>query len=312
MGLNLINSAENMLNSFVDYLSVERRHSPNTVSAYRRDILRFLIYLDKEDFLKTSQAKIRGFMLMLGQEGLSARSQARHLSSLKSFYKYLINENLISENPVDNMESPKLWRKLPGVLSIKDVDALLACPDESRPDGKRNKAMLEVLYACGLRVTELISLKVNDLNLEVGYLKSMGKGSKERLVPLGEKAQNAVREYLSEARAKLLKNRESPDLFITNRGKRMTRQSFWNIIRLYTLKVGIKISVSPHTLRHAFATHLLEGGADLRSVQAMLGHSDISTTQIYTHILQGQMKSIFEKHHPRAGLQLGAADDVKL
>ena len=194
MGLGLINSAENMLNSFVDYLSVERRHSPNTVSAYRRDILRFLLNLNEKDFLKTTQTEIRGFMLMLGQDGLSARSQARHLSSLKSFYKYLINEGLISDNPVDNMESPKLWRKLPGVLSIKDVDALLACPDESRPDGKRNKAMLEVLYACGLRVTELISLKVNDLNLEVGYLKSMGKGSKERLVPLGEKAQKAVRE----------------------------------------------------------------------------------------------------------------------
>ncbi|MGV7221334.1 MAG: site-specific tyrosine recombinase XerD [Nitrospinales bacterium] len=308
----MINSAENMLNSFVDYLSVERRHSPNTVSAYRRDILRFLLHLNEKELLETTQTEIRGFMLMLGQEGLSARSQARHLSSLKSFYKYLINEGLISDNPVDNMESPKLWRKLPGVLSIKDVDALLACPDESRPDGKRNKAMLEVLYACGLRVTELISLRVNDVNLEVGYLKSMGKGSKERLVPLGQKAQIAVREYLTEARAKLLKNRESPDLFITNRGKRMTRQSFWNIIKIYTLKVGIKISVSPHTLRHAFATHLLEGGADLRSVQAMLGHSDISTTQIYTHILQRQMKNIFEKHHPRAGLQLGASDDVKL
>jgi len=251
-------------------------------------------------------------MLMLGQEGLSARSQARCLSSLKSFYKYLINEGLISENPIENMESPKLWRKLPGILSVKDVDALLACPNESRPDGKRNKAMLEVLYACGLRVTELISLKVNDLNLEVGYLKSMGKGSKERLVPLGEKAQIAVREYLSDARIKLLKKGDTPDLFITNRGKRMTRQCFWNIIKTYALKVGIKVSVSPHTLRHAFATHLLEGGADLRSVQAMLGHSDISTTQIYTHILQRQMKDIFEKYHPRAGLQPGAVDDIKI
>jgi integrase/recombinase XerD len=308
----LINSAETMLSSFVDYLSVERRHSPNTVSAYRRDILRFLLYLDKKGFLAITQTEIRGYMLMLGQEGLSARSQARCLSSLKSFYKYLINEDLISENPVDNMESPKLWRKLPGILSVKDVDALLACPDQSRPDGMRNKAMLEVLYACGLRVTELISLKVNDLNLEVGYLKSMGKGSKERLVPLGEKAQIAVREYISDARLKLLKKRDSPDLFVTNRGKRMTRQSFWNIIKLYTLKVGIKIPVSPHTLRHAFATHLLEGGADLRSVQAMLGHADISTTQIYTHILQRQMKDIFEKYHPRAGLRPGANDEAKL
>ena len=308
----MIYSAETMLNNFVEYLSVERRHSPNTVSAYRRDILRFLLYLKEREFLTTTQTEIRGYMLMLGQEGLSARSQARCLSSLKSFYKYLINEGLISENPVDNMESPKLWRKLPGILSVKDVDALLACPDESRPDGKRNKAMLEVLYACGLRVTELISLKVNDLNLEVGYLKSMGKGAKERLVPLGGKAQRAVREYMCDARLKLLKNRNSPDLFITNRGKRMTRQSFWNIIKLCTLKVGIKISVSPHTLRHAFATHLLEGGADLRSVQAMLGHADISTTQIYTHILQRQMKDIFEKYHPRAGLKPGATDDVKL
>ena len=292
-----------MIKDFVEFLAVEKRQSHNTVLAYRRDILRFLKFLCGRSALGAASSDIRAFMVRLDQEGLSARSQARCLSSLKSFYKYLLSENLVDENPADILQSPKLWRRLPGVLSIRDVEALLSCPDETKPDGKRNKAMLEVLYASGLRVTELVSLKINDLNLEVGYLKSMGKGSKERLVPLGEKALDAARLYISAARPELLKGGDSPDLFITNRGRRMTRQCFWNIIKVYALKAGIKVPVSPHTLRHAFATHLLEGGADLRSVQAMLGHADISTTQIYTHILQRQMKDIFDKCHPRAGVR---------
>ena len=303
---------QNMIKDFVDFLSVERRHSHNTVIAYSHDIARFMEFLNGATALNAASSDIRAFMLRLDQDGLSARSQARCLSSLKSFYKYLLNENLVAENPADILESPKLWRRLPGILSIRDVDALLSCPDESKPDGKRNKAMLEVLYAAGLRVTELVSLKLNDLNLEVGYLKSMGKGSKERLVPLGKKAQNAVRLYIRDARPGFLKKGDSPDLFITRRGTRMTRQGFWKIIKAYASKAGIKVSVSPHTLRHAFATHLLEGGADLRSVQAMLGHADISTTQIYTHILQRQMKDIFDKCHPRAGIKQKDANEPDL
>lgn len=294
---------ENFVPDYVDFLSVERRHSRNTVMAYRRDILRFMEFLKGRSVLTAVPSDLRAFLIRLGQGGLSARSQARSLSSLKSFFKYLFNENFIAKNPVDIMESPKLCRALPGILALKDVEALLSCPDETQPAGRRDKAMLEVLYAAGLRVSELVSLKLNDVNLEVGYLKSMGKGAKERLVPLGSKAQTAVREYLRSARQRLLKKADSPDLFITRRGMRMTRQGFWKIIKAYALKASIKVPVSPHTLRHAFATHLLERGADLRSVQAMLGHADISTTQIYTHILQGRMNEIFEKCHPRAGIQ---------
>lgn len=305
-------TANSMIDDFVDFLSVERRHSHNTVMAYRHDILCFLEFLKGRAVQEAAPSDIRAYLLSLDRDGLSARSQARRLSSLKTFYKYLLYENLVAENPADILESPKLWRRLPGVLSIRDVDALLSSPDEAKPDGKRNKAMLEVLYAAGLRVTELVSLKIRDLNLEAGYLKSMGKGSKERLVPLGKKARDATRLYILSARPGFLKGRESPDLFITNRGTRMTRQGFWKIIKAYAMQAGIKVPVSPHTLRHAFATHLLEGGADLRSVQAMLGHADISTTQIYTHILQRQMKSVFDKCHPRAGISQGDANELDL
>lgn len=294
---------ENFMPDFVDFLSVERRHSRNTVMAYRRDILRFMEFLNGRSILTVGPSDLRAFLIHLGQDGLSARSQARSLSSLKSFFKYLFNENFIAENPVEIMASPKLCRSLPGILALRDVEALLSCPDESQPAGSRDKAMLEVLYAAGLRVSELVTLKLSDVNLEAGYLKSMGKGAKERLVPLGEKAQNAVREYIRGPRQRLLKKGDTPDLFITRRGTRMTRQGFWKIVKAYALKAGVKVPVSPHTLRHAFATHLLERGADLRSVQAMLGHADISTTQIYTHILQGRMNEIFEKCHPRAGIQ---------
>lgn len=291
---------EDRVQNFIDYLSIEKRHSKNTVDGYRRDLLRFIKGLKGKAVESVTPSDFRIFLLKLGEEGLSARSQARCLSSLKSFYRFLESENLIQENPLETIESPRLWRKLPNIMSLRDVESLLACPVENKAHGVRDKAMLEVLYACGLRASELVSLKVSDLNLEVGYLKTFGKGNKERLIPLGEKARSALNNYLGNARSALLKGKNSHDLFLNRRGQRMTRQGFWKIIKAYARQANIKVQVSPHTLRHAFATHLLERGADLRSVQQMLGHADISTTQIYTHILQQQMKDIFDKFHPRA------------
>jgi len=243
---------------------------------------------------------IREFLLSLHNQGLSSRSIARSLSSLKSFFKYLVGENLIRENPVETLETPKIWRKLPHTLSLNDVESLLDQPNTETPLGLRDKAMLEVLYATGVRVSELISLELNDMNLEVGFIRSYGKGGKERVIPLGEVAQSYLKVYLEKSRPRLIKNKSLPALFISRRKMPMTRQAFWKTLKLYVLKANISASVSPHTLRHAFATHLLERGADLRSVQQMLGHSDISTTQIYTHVVQERMREVFDKCHPRS------------
>lgn len=289
-----------LVREFTDYLSVEKRHSPNTVDGYRRDISRFVSFKPQVSLKSITPSVIREFLLSLHNQGLSSRSIARSLSSLKSFFKYLVGENLIRENPVETLETPKIWRKLPHLISLSQVESLLNQPDEGTTLGLRDKAMLEVLYATGVRVSELISLKLNDLNLEVGFLRSYGKGGKERVIPLGEVAQSYLKAYLAESRPKLLKGTTCPALFISQRKGPMTRQAFWKILKHYVLKAGISINVSPHTLRHAFATHLLEGGADLRSVQQMLGHSDISTTQIYTHVVQKRLREVFEKCHPRS------------
>ena len=219
----------------------------------------------------------------------------------QSFFNFLCSENYLKENPAEILESPKQWRKLPNVIGLDEVEALLACPDPKTVRGIRDKAMLEVLYATGLRVSELVSLKSSDVDLEVGYLRSLGKGSKERVVPMGAIALEAVQDYIDVARRVLLNGNTAHELFITRLGRKMTRQGFWKILKAYALKANIKTSVSPHTLRHAFATHLLERGAGLRSVQEMLGHADISTTQIYTHILQDRMRKVHDEFHPRAG-----------
>jgi integrase/recombinase XerD len=219
---------------------------------------------------------------------------------LKSFFKYLVGESLIKENPVETLETPKIWRKLPQTLSLDEVESLLNQPNLETPLGLRDKAMLEVLYATGVRVSELISLELKDLNLEVGFIRSFGKGGKERVVPLGEVAQSYLKLYLEQSRPRLANNRSLSALFISRRKTAMTRQAFWKILKQYALKANISVAVSPHTLRHAFATHLLERGADLRSVQQMLGHSDISTTQIYTHVVQERMREVFDKCHPRS------------
>jgi len=290
---------DNLIRDYIDFLSIEKRHSPNTVASYRRDIMKFRRAFHGVSLGTITNSDIRSFLLKLKQEGLASRSIARCLASIKSFFKFLLTEKHIEENVVEILESPKLWRKLPGVVSSREVDSLLACPDTRTPLGLRDRAMLEVLYATGLRVSELVSLKTTDVNLQVGYVRSLGKGSKERLVPMGDAARAAVEDYLQGGRAALLKGHAVGELFVSRRRHKMTRQCFWQIIKGYARRAGIKISVSPHTLRHAFATHLLERGADLRSVQQMLGHADISTTQIYTHVLQRRMREVHQRHHPR-------------
>ncbi len=291
---------EELVREFTEHLFVEKRHSPNTVDGYRRDISRFVSFQPKVSLKSISSSDIREFLLNLHNQGLSSRSIARSLSSLRSFFKYLVGESLIEKNPVETLETPKTWRKLPRTLSLNEVESLLNQPDVETPLGLRDKAMLEVLYATGVRVSELISLELNDLNLEVGFIRSYGKGGKERVIPLGEVAQSCLKAYLEKSRPRLAKNRNLRALFISRRTMPMTRQAFWKTLKQYALKANITVPASPHTLRHAFATHLLERGADLRSVQQMLGHSDISTTQIYTHVVQERMREVFDKCHPRS------------
>ena len=288
-----------LLDEFTAFLRIEKRHSKNTVDGYRRDISRFISFAEGTTLKSVAPADIREFLLNLHDKGLSSRSMARFLSSLKSFFRYLEGEGRISESPAESLESPKIGRKLPKTMSLDDVEMLLNQPDTGTPQGLRDKAMLEVLYATGVRVSELISLKLSDLNLEVGFIRSFGKGGKERVVPLGEVAQRYLQEFLLRSRPELLKSQNISTLFISRRKTPMTRQGFWRILKLYARKAKLP-EVSPHTLRHAFATHLLERGADLRSVQQMLGHSDISTTQIYTHVVQKRMREVFERCHPRS------------
>ena len=287
------------LREFIDYLSIEKRKSPNTTDAYGRDVGKFSKEFQGTHFKDISTAQVREFMLKLRSNGLSPRSIARLQSSIKSFYAFLIQEKVVDKNPAELLETPKLWQKLPGVLSFDEVGRLINAPDTETLEGLRDKAMLEILYATGVRVSELIKLEASKVNMQMGFIMAFGKGSKERLIPIGEAAKLAVEDYLLKARPGFIKGRMIPELFLTRRGGAMTRQGFWKIIKRYTLKEGITKTVSPHTLRHAFATHLLEGGADLRSVQQMLGHSDISTTQIYTHVMQKRLREIHGKFHPR-------------
>ena len=220
--------------------------------------------------------------------------------SVKQFFKYLLSEKVLSEDPTAHIKTPKMKKAIPGVISLDDVESILAAPDESTPEGLRDAAMLEILYATGIRVSELIGLKLNDVNFELGFVVVYGKGSKERVVPIGDKAKDKLLAYLRDSRPALLKGRESKALFVTRRGAGMTRQGFWKIIKAQALRAGVTKKISPHTLRHSFATHLLERGADLRTIQIMLGHSDISTTQIYTHVESERLKEIHKKYHPRS------------
>ena len=289
------------ISEYIDFLKIEKRQSPNTLAAYRHDVSFFAKYLLSKRLDGARTSDVRSFLVFLRNErGLAPSSVARCLSSLKSFYDYLFVENLILENPTETIPSPRPWRKLPNVMSVEEVDALITAPDINTLAGARDLAMLELIYATGLRVSELVSLKMSAVDLEVGYLRSLGKGSKERVVPIGDVAKTAIESYVNNARPLFQKKRRSGDLFLTRRGNAMTRQGFWKILKKYSIKAKIEGAVSPHALRHAFATHLLERGADLRSVQMMLGHSDISTTQIYTHVLRQRMREVHERFHPRA------------
>jgi integrase/recombinase XerD len=286
---------------FISFLKVEKRQSKNTIEAYSHDITRFAKYLLNKSLDEVKNSDVRTFLVFLRNEkGLAPSSVARCLSSIKSFYEYMFIENLIIENPTETISSPRPWRKIPNVMSIEEVDALINAPNILTLAGIRDLAMLELMYATGLRVSELVSMKISAIDLDVGYLRSLGKGSKERIVPVGDIAKNAIEIYIVKARLLFQKKGGSDGLFLTRRGNSMTRQSFWKIIKKYSIKANIKTDVTPHALRHAFATHLLERGADLRSVQMMLGHSNISSTQIYTHVLRERMRDVHDRFHPRA------------
>lgn len=295
---------DSALDEFLSYIKAERQLSANTLDAYSRDLRKFNQYLVGRNILNPKQIQhsdVVEFMVTLQEDGLSSRSVARHLVSVRIFLRFLLKEHQIDEDPSATVASPKLWRKLPDVMSHEDVERLLAQPDRSNPRGLRDAAMLELLYATGLRISELVMLELKDVNTELGFVRTHGKGSKERLVPMGKQAQALIRRYVSEARPALSRGLPSNFLFLSREGDFMSRQAFWKTIKKYALLAQIQKNISPHKLRHSFATHLLERGADLRAVQLMLGHADISTTEIYTHVTRERLREIHDQFHPRSG-----------
>jgi len=290
---------QDSIDLFVDAMWLESGLSKNTLSAYRSDLNRFAKFLINKDLNQVSQADVQGFLAVMMAEGTKASSSARVLSTLRRYYRYQIRQNTVSADPCAQVLSPKQGRPLPKAMSEQQVEDLLGAPDVETPLGLRDRAMLETLYATGLRVTELVELSLLEVSLQVGVVRIIGKGNKERLVPLGEQAIDWIERYQHSARPELLKERMSDAMFVTSRGAGMTRHAFWHIIKKYALVAGIQQGLSPHTLRHAFATHLINHGADLRSVQMLLGHADLSTTQIYTHIARERLQSMHAQHHPR-------------
>jgi len=291
------------LDSFFNFLAVEKGLSTNTLNAYGRDLTVYSDYLKSHEKVSDpdtiNQLMVLGYLNFLQQQGLSPRSRARNLSTLRNFHRFLLRENYTGHDPTALIESPRSLSALPQLLSKNEVERLLKAPVGAAPIAIRDRAMLEVLYATGMRVSELVGLRLGDLKLDIGCLNAFGKGSKQRLIPLGEVAIENLREYLQNGRVKLLKNLSSEEVFLNSRGRKLSRQGFWKNLRNYALKAEIKHKVYPHMLRHSFATHLLENGADLRSVQTMLGHVDISTTQIYTHVIQERMQKLHQQYHPR-------------
>ncbi|HKN73819.1 MAG TPA: site-specific tyrosine recombinase XerD [Candidatus Acidoferrum sp.] len=288
---------------FLTHVKVEKGLSPNTVSAYQRDLAKFNAFAQKSKLALAgvNRDDLVDFLAGLYREKLESRTVARHLVTLRNFFRFAQVQELISTDPSLNLESPKIRRTLPGYLRLEEVERLLAQPDVKTAPGLRDLAMLEVLYSTGLRVSELIGLKVTDLDAKVGCIRCIGKGDKERIVPAGRKALGMVEKYLRDARPKLLGKRVSSQaLFVNRRGTSLSRVGVWKILSAYGRRAGLRVALTPHMLRHSFATHLLERGADLRSVQLMLGHADISTTQIYTHVVEERLKQIYKAHHPRA------------
>ncbi len=298
---NQSSQPEHTLQAFLDFLSVEKGLSTNTILSYSRDLHKLFRFLKKEKIPWDSvqEEDLVRFIHHQSRAGLSSRSLGRLISTLKSFYKFLVLDDVIKKNPAVNLSSPKIWFKLPQFLTVEEVGSLLKRPDEQKIRGIRDKAMLELLYATGLRASELVSLKIKDLNMEEGFLLCRGKGGKERIVPIGRSARYSIQKYLDEARLQIMKE-PSDVLFLTSRSGAFTRQGFWKMLKSYAKEAGLGLKISPHILRHSFATHLLERGADLRSVQLMLGHTQITTTQIYTHVSRERLRKVYEKYHPRA------------
>lgn len=293
------------INDFLHYLIVEKRLSENTIQSYRRDLKSYALFLKDplqiENPNDIKRAHIIQFLGKLKSDGKSSRTIARHIASLRSFHHFLLRDRVTETDPTEHIETPQKELKLPKVLNTLEVDSLLKVPDVSTPYGKRDKAMLELMYATGVRVSELINLNLADVHLTMGFIRCFGKGSKERIIPVGTHAVEALEDYLQNGRTKFLKSGQRTEaLFLNHHGKRLSRQGFWKILKQLTDKAGIQKELTPHTLRHSFATHLLENGADLRAVQEMLGHADISTTQIYTHVTKTRLKDVYKQFHPRA------------
>ena len=295
-------SDRQILDAFIDNIWIEKGLSQNTLDSYRSDLEQFSKWLKKNNlsYLKTSKKEILSYLSFLFQKGLGSKTVARKLSSLKSFFRYLVFKSIIPNDPSSEVETPKLLKSIPKSISEKEVEALLAAPDEKTDIGLRDKTMIETLYSCGLRISELTNLELLNLNLRQGVIRVIGKGQKERLVPMGDQLIGLLELYISSSRKNLLNKRHSDFLFLSTRGQRMTRQSFWHRIKHYCLASGFEADkISPHVLRHAFATHLLNNGADLRVVQLLLGHSDLNTTQIYTEVARQRLKRLHTEHHPR-------------
>ncbi len=293
------NPLGNQITEFLSFCKIEKGLAENSLAAYAADLERYGIYVGLHPPGNHTDT-VHGYLNSLYQSKLSGRSIARHLATLRNFYSFLLREGQVESDPTEHLRTPKQWKTIPKFLNLSQIDKILQVPDLSEPIGMRDRAMLELLYASGLRVSELCRVGMSDLNLELGVLRTTGKGNKQRVVPVGRSAVESVRVYLEAGRPRILKGRGSRYLFVTARGGAMTRQAFWKLLALHGRRAGIFRNLSPHVLRHSFATHLLEGGADLRSVQTMLGHADISTTQIYTHVMRSRLRKTLDEHHPRA------------
>jgi len=292
----------NLIAQFLDYLSVERGLSRNTIKSYALDLAKFSGYISKrnsKNIKAVTKHDISKYLYFLKDSGLAASSISRNLVAIKVFYRFLVTERILKENAASLLESPRIMRSLPEVMNAGEVTKILAVPNTRNLLGTRDKAVLELMYATGMRVSEVVELVLEGLNLDVGFVRCSGKGGKERIVPIGREAKGALSSYLSKSRPKLCGKSQERHLFLSRLGKKISRQSFWKMLKKYARLAGIKKDITPHTLRHSFATHLLENGADLRSVQEMLGHADISTTQLYTHINKTRLKGIHKKYHPR-------------
>jgi len=294
------------MNDFIDeylnFLTVEKGVSRHTLDAYSRDLNRYISFICSsgiKEIANVTPDDVISYLARIKKDGLNARSVNRALAAVRGFYKFLIREKKIDTNPVANIELAKVWTRLPDTLSKEEINLLLGEPGLKTPHAMRDTAMMELMYATGIRVSEMITLTMNNINWQVGYLVVMGKGSKERIVPIGRSAYNCLHEYINYARPGFVKAHATNTIFLNRSGRGLTRQGFWKILKKYAMKAGLQKKVHPHTFRHSFASHLLEGGADLRSVQTMLGHADISTTQIYTHITRERLKHIHKKYHPR-------------